>query len=84
MLQKCANPDCTNEYKYFSEGLLFEFHVDESRRYRPLMLPPSPNGRREMFWLCQPCSVTMTLECRDGEVVVATGEKSVGGARKVA
>ena len=68
MLHKCANPECEHQYRYFSEGLLFEFQVDRDNNYLPLT-PPAPRGsRREVFWLCDHCSGRFALECRDGAV----------------
>ncbi len=71
MLHKCANPQCGNQYKYFSEGVLYEFQVDRNNRYVPLTLSVGGERRREIFWLCDHCSRRLTLECRDGAVVVS-------------
>ncbi len=76
MLHKCANPECANQYKYFSEGLLFEFQVDRDNNYMPLTVPAAGERRREIFWLCDNCSRRLTLECRAGSVAVAPASAS--------
>ncbi len=75
MLHKCANPQCDNQYKYFSEGVLFEFQVDRDNNYMPLTLPATGARKREIFWLCDHCSGRLTLECREGAVKVAPAAK---------
>lgn len=71
MLHKCANPECDKQYRYFGEGVLFEFQADRDNNYFPLTLPVAGGRRREIFWLCQDCSRQLTLECREGVVKVA-------------
>ncbi len=70
MLHKCASPDCDSQYRYFREGLLFEFQVDRDNNYLPLTLLAPGGARREMFWLCKQCSGRLTMECRNGTVSV--------------
>ena len=56
MVSKCHNPRCANEFRYFGDGKLFEF-------------PPASAGESaELFWLCEICYQTHTLE-RDGKGV---------------
>ncbi len=75
MLHKCANPECDKQYKYFSEGVLFEFQVDRDNNYLPLTFPPAGRSRREIFWLCDDCASRLTLECRDGAVKVTSASR---------
>ena len=67
MLSKCANPNCTMEFKYFRHGRLFEFNIGECMSYNTL--PPQKGSNRELFWLCYECSRKLTLQCKDGQVV---------------
>jgi hypothetical protein len=58
VLSKCANPECSQQFRYLHQGKLF-------------CLTPTPDvakvaegaitGLYERFWLCDPCSKTMTL-----------------------
>src|SRR5579863_3500932 len=58
MLSKCANPECSEQFRYLHQGKLFH-------------LSPTPNllvvdddsydYLYERFWLCDQCSRTMTL-----------------------
>jgi hypothetical protein len=76
MLHKCANPECGNQYRYFREGVLFEFQVDCEDTYFPLTLPAPHGARREIFWLCDHCSPRLTMECRNGAVAVVPAASS--------
>jgi hypothetical protein len=67
MLSKCANPNCSTEFKYFRHGRLYEFNLGAGMRYDTL--PPRKGGSRELFWLCHECSRKLTLECSGGQVV---------------
>lgn len=58
MLSKCANPECSEQFKYLHQGKLFQ-------------LTPTPEVQAveegccralyERFWLCDRCSKLMTL-----------------------
>ena len=57
MLSKCANPDCTTTLHYLREGKVFKIESDT-----PFLVgEKKPMRRVEHFWLCGPCSGTMTL-----------------------
>ena len=65
MLAKCVNPSCPAPFRYLEEGRLFRLESD-----RALGLPN--RQKSEYFWLCSPCSRTMTLRLHEhGGVVVA-------------
>ena len=70
MLAKCANPDCSMQFKYFREGKLFEFVVTAEGKQCLDGSPPPKQSVRELFWLCAECSRQMSLECAAGEVAV--------------
>lgn len=58
MLSKCANPDCSEQFRFLHQGKLF-------------LIIPTPDVRAssvdslpflyERFWLCDSCSKKMTL-----------------------
>jgi hypothetical protein len=60
MLSKCANPACSNTFRYFREGRLF-------------LIESQPKSRKshslEYFWLCSSCCRDMTLQVNDGHAV---------------
>jgi hypothetical protein len=57
MVSKCHNPRCSAEFRYFGDGKLFEFP------------PDSAGGNSELFWLCDACYQTHTLQrSEDGRV----------------
>ena len=80
MLNKCANPDCRESFRYLQKGRLFR--VEEE---------PQPNSVEpkdpEYFWLCSECSKRMTLRLDEtAGVITVTQSESVawqGGAHFV-
>jgi hypothetical protein len=58
VLSKCANPECSEQFRYLHQGKLF-------------LIIPTPNVRAdasgslsflyERFWLCDSCSKNLTL-----------------------
>ena len=58
MLTKCANPECSEVFRYLHEGKIFflsptpGLHVPPGRACPPL---------HERFWLCDKCSKQMTV-----------------------
>lgn len=56
MIEKCANPNCSTEFLYTSQGRIFS--------YDP---PAVPNhgvvaSKTTFFWLCETCSHHLTLK----------------------
>jgi hypothetical protein len=68
MVTKCANPDCSTEFKYFRHGRLYEFTLDGGA-YNTPSEAPRKGGSRELFWLCHNCEQQLTLTCESGRVV---------------
>jgi hypothetical protein len=72
VLSKCANPSCSTPLVYLREGKIFM--VESPQQARPSLVGPAepkPQNRVEHFWLCGPCSSSMTLTCdRQGAVKV--------------
>lgn len=66
MVSKCHNPRCSSEFRYFGDGRLFEFP------------PDSVHATSELFWLCDVCTRTHTLQRdEDGDVrlIAKPGDK---------
>ena len=58
MVSKCANPECSEEFRYLHLGKLFQL--------TPTPDLPASNGEfypalYERFWLCERCCKEMTL-----------------------
>src|SRR5438105_10218463 len=64
VLHKCANPDCSQPFKYFRHGKLFSFEL-ESRSGIP------EKSKRKVLWLCGRCAWRMTLKFVKGRGLVA-------------
>lgn len=60
MLSKCANPACSNSFRYFREGKLYL--IDSRAR-------SSESRVLEYFWLCSGCCREMTIEIDHGHAV---------------
>jgi hypothetical protein len=64
MLSKCLNPACSTPFRYFRDGRIFNLET-------PLSSDSDGTARRrEFFWLCGPCSVTMKVSLRNGAPIV--------------
>lgn len=65
MVSKCANPDCSETFRYFHSGRLFRVETTAApERRRTMGADDSPNKpiRRVVFyWLCSDCAEKMTL-----------------------
>src|SRR5437867_1027879 len=57
MLHKCANPDCSQPFKYFRHGKLFSFEM-KSRSG----IPEKSKKMRKVLWPCGRCVRRMTLK----------------------
>lgn len=73
MVSKCANPHCGTDFKYFSEGRIYEFAVDVEGARKPTEAP-AKGAKRELFWLCQDCAQLFTLQCAEGKIQVVRRE----------
>ena len=75
MVSKCANPSCSTPFHYLREGKIFKLEVEvtppvsaedalefsDGSRVPFLVTSRKPGRRLEHFWLCGPCSQTMSL-----------------------
>jgi hypothetical protein len=74
MLTKCANPDCSAQFRYLHEGKLFSIELHDRNANPPLpdsYFWESPR-HTQYFWLCTECASKMTLKVEPGKGVVAT------------
>jgi hypothetical protein len=64
VVSKCHNPRCSAQFRYFGEGKLYEFTPDSIRE------------TSQLYWLCDRCSQTHSLERdSDGEVQLVPKHK---------
>jgi hypothetical protein len=56
MLNRCANPNCTRQFKYLN-GRLFRFNTLAGNG--PAI--PNNSGQIKWFWLCNECSDSLSL-----------------------
>ena len=70
MIAKCANAACSAPFLYLREGKVFrmEFAPDPNRLEAASAESPKPARKIEHFWLCGPCSTTLTLVINQGKV----------------
>lgn len=68
MLSKCANPSCSNEFRYFGEGKVFEIRserisVTAHKSYEAAAYKGHDKNRKrvEHFWLCAECYAKFTI-----------------------
>jgi hypothetical protein len=66
MLSKCANPACSNRFRYFHEGKLFRMAVADENDYDSPAGMKKSSGRVEFFWLCDDCKTELTLTFQAG------------------
>lgn len=74
MLQKCANSACSNRFRQLNSGKLFQvetqlFPVSVSRQMTTKRRTRFPR-RVEHYWLCDPCSLLLTLTFEKGRGVI--------------
>jgi hypothetical protein len=58
MLSKCANPECSEMFRYIHEGKIFYLDPTPEVTIATGMLHPE---LQERFWLCARCSKELTL-----------------------
>lgn len=65
MIEKCANPECSAEFRYLSRGRLFSFELRNptgSCRDGPRQIcEKKPPYAVVNFWLCENCAPRFTL-----------------------
>jgi len=69
MLSKCSGPSCVSHFLHLGDGMLFR------------LTAVSDPGRLEYFWLCNSCSLTMTLRLsEDGSAIAIPLAKLTQGS----
>jgi len=79
MISKCANPACSVPFHYMREGKLFRMEYDtEQQSLGPEFgaADKRPARKVEHFWLCGPCSISMTLIMSAGKAQTVALEPS--------
>lgn len=75
MLSKCANPVCSEPFRYLRHGKLFRLETGMERRNGPSFgedpTVKKPVRRTEYFWLCDECAARMTLVFTKGMGITA-------------
>jgi hypothetical protein len=63
VLNKCANPACSAQFRYLHQGKLFEVEVQyaESPPSDRPTKPDNGKGHVERCWLCDDCAAHITL-----------------------
>ena len=74
VLHKCANPACSNRFRHLNLGKLFQVEkpflpVSVSRYLTTKRRTRSPR-RTEHYWLCDPCSLLLTLTFEKGSGMI--------------
>ena len=63
VLQKCASPFCSTQFRYLNEGKLFEVEIQYGTASTSKGQREVGNGKAhiERWWLCDRCTVDTTL-----------------------
>lgn len=65
MLSKCANPGCSQPFRYLGEGRLFQVE----RMFAP-EAGAKPIRKIEHYWLCDGCSQAMRIGVLENEALL--------------
>jgi hypothetical protein len=65
MLEKCANPSCSQVFRYSLGGTLFLFEPTANETSSDFTLH-EPDHSIESFWLCNQCEASMTIISNGG------------------
>jgi hypothetical protein len=86
VLHKCANSACLTPFRKLSEGKLFlvEKEPFEASKPRRAHWKGQSLNRVEYYWLCEECSVAMTLSYEKGRGVVAVHRSDITKKRPAA
>jgi len=69
MVSRCANPKCSNLFRYLNQGKLFRWDGLTKAEHRLSLV--SDTGQKsvsttEFYWLCDHCATQMTVVYREG------------------
>jgi len=75
VLHKCANPACSNRFRHLKLGKLFQvekpFLPVSLSRFLTTKRRTRTARRTEHYWLCDPCSLLLTLTFEKGSGMIA-------------
>ena len=80
MLSNCANPKCSEIFRYLHQGKIFSLAPTPEVQTVTGMLPTL----EERFWLCEQCSKEMTLVWGGTHLKLVALPKKRGRARATA
>jgi hypothetical protein len=65
MLSKCANPACSERFRYLRQGRIFNLEV----RVASSRSDKEDSHKVEYFWLCDHCAAAMEVVCENGLII---------------
>jgi hypothetical protein len=80
MLSKCANPNCSNTFRYLHEGKLYLIECGSATRNRSGSAKATRSRVPEYAWLCSSCCRHLIIRI-DKEFGVIVIRKSVSCSR---
>ena len=75
MLNKCANPVCSAQFRFLHQGKLFEVEVQYAESLTSGQTKPgNGKGHAERCWLCDECAahISLRFDARRGVVMVSS------------
>ena len=76
MLSKCANPTCSNLFRYLHEGRLYLINsVSHFDRWKRLSTSARKSGPPEYAWLCSVCASYMTIHINEENRMIVVIER---------
>jgi hypothetical protein len=79
MLSQCANPGCTNRFRFLHDGRVFVVDCSAQPAFNTTDDAWEPPQRRiETFWLCAECAQSLTVRF-DGKRVVTVPRSASAG-----
>jgi hypothetical protein len=76
VLNKCANPSCSAQFRYLHQGKLFEVEIQyaESPTSGGQTKAVNGKGHAERCWLCDDCAahITLRFDARRGAIMVSS------------
>ena len=73
MISKCANPACSAHFLYLHQGRVFRIMRDADGDSEPqwgVDANLKTHPQVEFFWLCDRCSMTLTIRYQKGSGVI--------------
>lgn len=82
MLQKCANPACSAQFRYLNKGRLLEVETQYRQHSdsEPGRNPKNGTGHVDLYWYCEQCAahVALFFDRRQGLTMIASFPDSSG------